>query len=356
MLAVPLTSAAQSTPPTRNPDLLARKGAAALEHQRFGDALAVLTEASTMLPRDPSVCFGAGIAAFMLGQNDAARSWFERALALEPTYVAPAQWLGELHYRAGRLREAIAVYETALQRSPNAKKLAQRLFEWRKESDLENRFSETRGPHFTVLFERPADEPIARHVVEQLEAAYTHVVEALDAYPPQPITAVLYTTEQFRDITRLAEWTAAGYDGRIRVPLDSAIEGRAHLDGLLIHEVVHALVATLGGRTVPTWVNEGLATALEPGGVEDAETTLSQTDVRPDLSRLHRSFVGLSASEAEVAYAYSTRAVQRLIELRGAPALVALLKDLGRGAQFSNAFQQHFGMRYEDFAALVARD
>jgi hypothetical protein len=66
--------------------------------------------------------------------------------------------------------------------------------------------------------------------------------------------------------------------------------------------------------------------------------------------------MGLSASEAEVAYAYSARAVQRLIELRGTPALVALLQDLGRGAQFSNAFQQHFGMRYEDFAALVARD
>jgi tetratricopeptide (TPR) repeat protein len=356
MLAVPLAAAAQTTPPPRDPDLLARQGAAALEHQRFGDALAVLSEASTKLPRDPSVCFGAGVAAFMLGQNDVAQSWFERALALDPTYVAPAQWLGELHYRAGRLREAIAVYETALRRSPGAQKLVQRLVEWRKESDLENGFSEARGPHFTVLFEKPSDEAIAQHVVEQLEAAYTYVVEALDAYPPQRITAVLYTTEQFRDITRLAEWTAAGYDGRIRVPLESAIEGRAHLDGLLIHEVVHALVATLGGRTVPTWVNEGLATALEPGGIEDAETTLSQTDVRPDLSRLHRSFVGLSASEAQVAYAYSARAVQRLIELRGTPALVALLQDLGRGAQFNNAFLQHFAMRYEEFAALVARE
>jgi hypothetical protein len=66
--------------------------------------------------------------------------------------------------------------------------------------------------------------------------------------------------------------------------------------------------------------------------------------------------VGLSASEAQVAYAYSARAVQRLIELRGTPALVALLQDLGRGAQFNNAFLQHFAMRYEEFAALVARE
>jgi hypothetical protein len=125
---------------------------------------------------------------------------------------------------------------------------------------------------------------------------------------------------------------------------------------LLIHEVVHALVATLGGRTVPTWLNEGLATALEPGGIEDAETTLSQTDARPQLSRLHQSFIGLSAREAEVAYAYSALAVQRLIALRGTPTLVALLQDLGRGDQFALAFQQRFAMRYEDFIAMMARD
>ena len=48
--------------------------------------------------------------------------------------------------------------------------------------------------------------------------------------------------------------------------------------------------------------------------------------------------------------------MQRLIEQRGAPAVVALLEDLGRGATFASAFHQRIAMRYEDFAALVARD
>ena len=39
------------------------------------------------------------------------------------------------------------------------------------------------------------------------------------------------------------------------------------LDRVLSHEFVHAVVAMLGGRTVPAWVNEGLATVLEPAGV-----------------------------------------------------------------------------------------
>jgi hypothetical protein len=45
-----------------------------------------------------------------------------------------------------------------------------------------------------------------------------------------------------------------------------------------------------------------------------------------------------------------------LIEQRGVRALVALLEDLARGAQFASAFQERIAMRYEDFATLVARD
>ena len=114
--------------------------------------------------------------------------------------------------------------------------------------------------------------------------------------------------------------------------------------------------ATLGGRTVPAWVNEGLATVLEPKGPEDVEATLARTNVRPGLSKLHRSFVGLSSRDAEIAYASAARAVRRLIEQRGVAALVALLEDLARGAQFASAFQERIAMRYEDFVALVARD
>jgi tetratricopeptide (TPR) repeat protein len=354
MLAVPVTASAQRV--SQDPTVLTVEGVAALEDRRFGDALVAFTEAARILPRDSSSCFGAGIAAFMLGRSDDAQAWFERALDRNPTHLAPALWLGELHYRAGRLQEAISVFESALIRLPGEQELEQRLAEWRNERDLENRFLETGGSHFSVLFQGPSDEPIARRVVEQLEAAYRRVGLALNAYPPQPIRVVLYTREQFRDITRLAEWTVAGYDGRIRVPLAGALEQPEELDRVLVHEVVHAVVGTLSGRAVPAWVNEGLATVLEPGGRDEAEATLAQTNVRPALPRLHRSFVGLPEGEAQVAYAYSTRAVARLVDLKGMPALVSLLQDLGRGVQFESAFHHRFAMRYEEFARMVGRD
>jgi tetratricopeptide (TPR) repeat protein len=285
-----------------------------------------------------------------------ARARFECAIALKPNYLQAAVWLGDLHYRAGRLHEAISIYETALQRSPKERELEEQLAIWRNELELQSRFHELRTEHFTALFEVATDEPLAREVVERLEAAYCRVGNTLGVYPSQPITVVLYTREQFGDITRLAAWSVAAYDGRIRVPLAGALEQRDELDRVLSHEFVHAVVAMLGGRTVPAWVNEGLATVLEPAGARDAEVTLARTDVRPALSKLHRSFVGFSRREAEIAYASAARAVRRLIALRGAAAVVALLEDLARGLPFASAFQQRIAMRYEDFAALVARE
>ena len=114
-------------------------------------------------------------------------------------------------------------------------------------------------------------------------------------------------------------------------------------------------VCTLGGRAVPAWVNEGLATVLEPAGSKDLEAVLTRTNDGPALSKLHRSFVGLSVRDAEVAYASAARAVRRLIEQHGTSALVALLKDLSQGAPFDDAFQKRTAMKYDDFEALVAR-
>lgn len=335
---------------------LARAGTAAIEAGRFGDALGAFTKAAIMQPGDASICFGAGIAAFMLGQDDVAQSRFECALALKPTFLPAAEWLADLHYRAGRLPEAISIYETLRQHLPLGREFQEQLVEWRTQRELQRRFQEARTEHFTVLFEMANDEPLARKVNERLEAAYSRIGSTLGVYPSHAITVALYSREQFNDITKLAAWSAAAYDGRIRVPLSVAREQPEELDRVLSHEFVHAVVATLGGRTVPAWMNEGLATVLEPAGSNDAEATLARRRVRPALSKLHRGFVNLSTRDAEVAYAMAARAVRRLIEQRGVDAIVALLEDLKAGATFDRAFHQRIAMSYEDFAALEGRD
>jgi tetratricopeptide (TPR) repeat protein len=338
---------------------LARAGTAAIETRRFGDALEAFSRAAGLRPADASLCFGAGVAAFMLGRDAEAQKRFECALARDPGFVPAARWLGDLHYRAGRLTDAIAVYEAAAERSPDSRELLPELDDWRKEHALQSRFHEVRTEHFTALFESPSDEPLARSVVDRLEAAYSRVGGVLGVYPPRRINVVLYTREQFAEITKLADWSVAAFDGRIRLPIAGASEppDGDELDRRLSHEFVHAVVAMLGGRAVPAWLNEGLATVLEPAGSADVETAFARTTARPALVTLHKGFVALPGrDEAEIAYAAAARAVRRLMEQRGATALVALLQDLSRGETFAAAFRDRTSMRYEDFAARVVRD
>ena len=98
-------------------------------------------------------------------------------------------------------------------------------------------------------------------------------------------------------------------------------------------------------------LNEGLATALEPGGPEWASAHLERDATRVPHARLTTGFGRLPADEARAAYAQSARAVRKMMDLRGAPAVVALLQALGRGVPFESAFQQAISMRYEDFVA-----
>ena len=334
----------------RDPASLSRAGLQAIDDQRYGDALDAFTRAAALKPGDASLCFGAGIAEFMLGQDDVARARFECALSLDPGYLPAATWLGDLHYRAGRLREAIAVYEAARERSPSARELDEPIASWRDELALHSRFREVRSEHFIGLYESAADEPLARDALARLEAAQGRVRDALGVGAGDPVTVVLYTREQFDRITKLASWSVAGFDGRIRVPLGGAAAAHDDLDRVLSHELVHAIVARLGGRAVPAWMNEGLATVLEPAGSGDVEAALTRGAVPADLSQLHGGFAGLSRRDAEVAYASAARAVRRLLERRGAAAIVSLLQDLGRGAPVARAFERRLAMRYDDFA------
>ena len=356
VLAVPGFAVAQSS--ARDPVALANEGAKALNERRFGDALDAFTAASALLPRDASLCLGAGMSAFMLGRSADAQEWLEKALKLNPRSRAASQWLGEVHYRAGRLGDAINVYEAALKHAPGATELETKLTQWRREAERHNASYEARGAHFSVRFEGPGDELLARRVVELLEQQYWRIGQTLTAYPPNPITVVLYTEQQFRDITQAASWVAGRYDGRIHIPMRGALERTEELNRILGHEFVHAVVHSLGGEDVPAWLNEGLAKHLERDGHEESERVLAATSgrPRPGLLQLHKGFGTLSASEAAVAYALSAHAVHRMMTIRSPSAVVTLLQDLSRGTVFANAFQQNIGMRYEDFQAMIARD
>ena len=196
---------------------------------------------------------------------------------------------------------------------------------------------------------------MAAQALESLDRAATRIGGVLGIYPANPIAVVLHTGEQFRDITRAPVWAAGAFDGTIRIPMRGALVQVTELDRVLAHELTHALVYMLAQRRVPTWLNEGLAAALERDGQGQTGSRVEAMPEPVPLRTLQKSFGTLTGAGAQRAYATSALAVHRLLEDAGDVALANLLRDLGQGADFETAFAHRMQRSFSDFDASLTR-
>ena len=313
------------------------------------EAAATFAEALKAGPPTPPLLLGAALAAHLQTRYEDARQHLVAALGLDPSLLPASILLGEVLYRSGDLDGAILVYEQALVKAPDHPQISKKLEAWRKELALHSRFGQRFSDHFTVLFEGPAEAPLAQHAVGVLEAAYWRIGTALGTYPVDVITVVLYTREQFRDVTQSPEWAGGAFDGRIRVPVQGALENPREFDRVLTHEFTHALIHSVAPRGVPTWLNEGLAVVFEGSSLaKQAERVRGAPSPLP-LERLDGSFAKLTPGQATLAYAQSAVAAEALIDQAGTTAVVSLLADIGAGTSFAAAFAKHIPIGLAEF-------
>jgi hypothetical protein len=308
-------------------------------------------DALTADPKNARLHLGAGMAAALERRDADARDEFERALALDPKLVQALALLGQIQYRMGDRLLAVRTYETLVAAAPEDRDARAILERWQREADLHDRMQHAVGSHFTVSFEGPAEADLAAEALEILDRAYWRIGQLLGTYPSEPISVVLYTGEQFRDITRAPSWAAGAYDGVIRVPMRGALDKREELDRVLSHEFTHALIRTLAARGVPAWLNEGLATALETGTLEWAEQQAAAQPPVP-LRALQSGFGRFTGGQAQLAYATSALAARRLLAEAGGFAVANLLRDLGDGVEFEAAFLHRIQRPFAEFTSI----
>jgi Tetratricopeptide repeat len=313
-----------------------RAGLEALQRGEAEQAAAAFRQAVAANPRDPAGLAGSGAAAHLLGRDDEAVAFLERALAIDPEFVYAAHLLGQIAYTQGDLDLAIKSYERVIKVAPGSRGVYQQLEAWKKEAALHGGFVSRPGVRFNLMFEGPAQAPIADKVSQVLEASYLRVGRALSAYPPETITAILYTKEQFRDVTRAPMWAAGAYDGRIRIPVLGALRQPGELERVVSHEFVHALVQSVAPRGVPTWLNEGLATYFEPNDHAWMLQRLRAAPALIPLSQLEASFTQLDGVDPILAYAESVVAARLLVERLG-PNFPVFLQYVGNGTSVEQA-------------------
>src|SRR5471032_2045033 len=191
---------------------LVERGAwTALNAGQAHTAAEAFREALAADPKNARLHLGAGLAASLERRDADARDEFERALALDPKLAQARALLGQIQYRMGDPALAIRTYETLLAMSPEDRDARATLERWQREVDLRDRMQQAVGSHFTVSFEGPAEAELAAAALEVLDRAYWRICQLLGTFPLEPVNVVLYTGDQFRDITRAPSWAAGAY-------------------------------------------------------------------------------------------------------------------------------------------------
>ena len=302
-------------------------------------------------PDQPALLLGAGVAAHMLGRSKEASVPLRRALDLDPHLTPASILLGQIAYSDGNVAEAIKIYEKALTHAPNHPHLTTKLKAWRADVDASTGFTERRFDRFRVMFQGHADNVLAARATEILEAAFWRIGKALGTYPSEPVVVMLYTEQQFRDITQAPTWAGGLYDGRIRVPAAGAVQSPQLFERVLVHELTHALIARIAPRGVPTWLHEGLAQHFEGDDAAAARRRVEKIGVIP-LKYLETSFSRLPAAQASLAYDQSLVIVDQLFRRPGMD-WNALFRALSESDRTEYTFDS-FGLRYAMLEAEIA--
>jgi tetratricopeptide (TPR) repeat protein len=298
------------------------------------------------------VHLGLGVAYFLLHDDDYAERELSKAVEINPKISTAYQYLGELYYRRDDLETAVTYWEKAVILNPSATDIRARLDRIRKEHKAEQNFSRDVTSHFLIKFEGREKIEAGRIVSRILEDAYGELGRVLSYYPDREIQVILYSEQQFQEVTDAPGWSGGMYDGKIRIPIGGIEHETPGLRKLLYHEYTHAVVRDVTPRC-PTWLNEGLAQYFEGRQLDarqrDILKKIALAGKLPSLTNLEGSFLGLGSSQAQYAYLFSLSAVNYMIDSFGMYRVKEVLDELAKGVDVNGSLSNGIQVSYEDF-------
>ena len=324
-----------------------------IEANRYQEALPLFKKALELEINDPNLLMGLGLTYHRLKKENRAIEMLKKAIARRSNFGEPYKLLGEIYYLRDEMDLSIGYYERASELDPNNKGLTEKLARARRENRAQSSFQKEATRHFTVKFEGYEEHDVARSIINLLEQAYREIGQAFSVFPRAPITVILYSERQFRDVTLSPSWSAGLFDGKIRLPVAGSHKDPTLLKKVIYHEYVHAVIYNISEGAIPTWLNEGIALNLEGTSTNRRKDYLISHMRKGGrlipLRDLHGSFMGLSDAPAKLAYSESYWATAFLINRYGLYRIKELLVRLSKRDRFKEAFESIFMTSYTQF-------
>ncbi len=246
------------------------------------------------------------------------------------------------------LDEAAKELQLAVDSGQDIPGLKDYLAKVKKEQGVEESFTKRETYYFNIKYEGEEKRELGDYALKTMSAAYADVGGDLGYYPKEPVNVILYTRQQFNDVTDAPSWSGGVFDGNIRVPVGGANIDKDALAAVLYHEYTHAVIHMVAGGRLPTWLDEGIA-QYEERWVRQPKSEPPGPDLR-SLSSLSGSFMGIGdAQAARQAYAESLSAVDFYVSRYGMYSLSKLVRLIGEGSKIDAAMDEAVGVSLGDF-------
>jgi tetratricopeptide (TPR) repeat protein len=317
-----------------------------LDKEAFPGALEDLNKARINEPKKQfATYFGLAYCSYRLKQSDDALDYLDEAIFLEPSEPQARTLRGQIYYQRGRLREAVHEWEQALQEKPGDKGVEGLLAKARKELGVEGSFTDRETYSFNLKYEGEENRQLGDMVLDILYKASSDVGGDLGYYQKEPINVILYTRQQFADVTDAPDWSGGVFDGNIRIPVGGRDIDKTALAAVIHHEFTHAVIHREVSGHVPAWLDEGTAQYEERWARQPKAGGFTPVP----LSALDKTFINMDPDKARNAYAESLSAVQYYVDRFGMYSLSSLIKDLGEGRGLSGAMKDAAGVSLSGF-------
>jgi tetratricopeptide (TPR) repeat protein len=313
---------------------------------QFAEALVLLKKIE---PKDKSVLAAIGYIYYHMRNIDEAIAAFEESLLYKtPNEYNVRKYLVELYLHKGNRLKAKEHLTRALavRQDDQLKALAA----WMQREDTAHAgYVDEKGDRFQVTFDGHAVGNASRMVLGILDDAYRTIGREMNYYPTKTFRVIIYTQQDFHDVTRMPGWAGGAYgirDGVIRIPVRGAEGQERELKRVLFHEYTHALIHTICPNP-PRLLNEGLAEYM-------SGKWPSRTTQKIPLHALHDNGSFARLGDVRLVYfAYweSYSAVAYLIDRYGMDRVMQLLRMMGSSADVNRAFTESIGISYNDLVA-----
>lgn len=240
--------------------------------------------------------------------------------------------LGYAYDRLGETDQATQWVRRGREEFPKDENLSRLNQKYARDAVTERGMQTVQDGRFVLKFMNIPEQAQRRdETLRALQSAYSRVCDAYGFQPREALPVILYPTSgAYYQGSGAPAWSAAQYDGKIRVPLSS--NDARGLDAVIAHELTHYVIHEIAGDKVPAWLDEGLAQIAEGRDESWATTTLNAASARFTLEQLTPSFTRISdATQARVAYAQALLTTRRLVDQIGSGRMRGVLDALAQG-------------------------